>query len=98
MNAEGFDALLAFAAFDQPLKVLFAGDGVLSLTQSQNPAQQRHIAKLLQSFELYDIPAPFAVASDVKSRNLNELCIPATLCEPLQAIELIQAAKHIYSF
>ncbi len=98
MNGEGFDALLAFAAFDQPVKVLFAGDGVLSLTQSQNPVQQRHISKLLQSFDLYDIPVPFAMAADVKARNINHLCIPATLCEPSQAVALIQAAKHIYSF
>jgi tRNA 2-thiouridine synthesizing protein C len=51
------DAALAAAAFDQPIQVLFMGDGVLQLVPGQDSSAigLRNIARLLGSFPLYDI-------------------------------------------
>lgn len=51
------DAALAAAAFDQPVDLLFLGDGVLQLLPQQDPAGvgRKSIARLLASLPLYGI-------------------------------------------
>ena len=53
----GLDAALAAAAFDQPVQLLFLGDGVLQLLPEQDSTAIgcRNIAKLIASLPLYDI-------------------------------------------
>ena len=51
------DVALAAAAFEQPVKLLFMGDGVLQLLPEQDSRAigQKNIGRLLSSLPLYDI-------------------------------------------
>ena len=58
----GLDAALAYAAFDQPVSVLFAGAGVLQLAPEQAPAGigRKSLRRLIDSMPLYDLEAVYA--------------------------------------
>lgn len=100
ISLEGLDALYAFAAFEQPTKALFIGDGVLQLIKMQNPTHTRNIEKMLQALALYDIPTPSVCADSLKARGIdtNALAIASELLAPEAINTLMQNAKHCFSF
>lgn len=54
---ESLDAILTAAAFEQPLSLLFTGEGVYQLLQRQQPEgiQAKNLAATLPVLPLYDV-------------------------------------------
>jgi len=65
LSRAGIDTALAFAAFDQEISLLFAGDGVLQLLPDQDTglAGVRNLGRLLASLPLYDIEQVYVDAA-----------------------------------
>lgn len=78
---EALDVALATAAFDQPVSMLFLGDGVLQLLHPQDPAAigQKAHDKQLGTLSLYDVDALYVDAQALRERGLDaaELALPA---------------------
>jgi len=72
------DAALAMAAFEQPVKVLFLGDGVLQLFPSQDSQRigLKNIGRLLASFPLYGIEQVYADAQALRRYGMDPLTAP----------------------
>jgi len=77
---EAIDIALAAAAFDQPLSLLFAGDGVYQLKKEQNSeaiASKNH-GKVLTALPLYGIDTLYVEDSALRLRGLatEDLLLP----------------------
>lgn len=93
------DAALALAAFDQPVKLLFLGEGVLQLVPEQDTqgTGAKNVSKLLASLPLYDIET---VYSDMASAqrygvDLSEAPVPAEGLSTEQLRQMMDACDHI---
>lgn len=99
---ESLDALLASAAYDQDISVLFCDDGVFQLIKDQNAEaiEQKTLASTLPALELYDITQVFAQESALQQRGINtsDLVIPTTLLSNDQINDLKQQQHSILSF
>jgi tRNA 2-thiouridine synthesizing protein C len=96
------EVALAAAAFEQPVGLLFVGDGVLQLIPDQEPSGigVRNIAKLIQSLPLYDIETLYADEQALQRYGLDPQTLPQQLL-PLNtaAIQaLFSNYDHILSF
>ncbi len=71
------DVALACAAFEQKIRLLFMGEGVLQLTQEQQPREigARSIARQLASLPLYDIDQVFV---DQNAASFYRLDLPSS--------------------
>lgn len=69
---EGLDALLATAAFEQPLYAIFTGDGVYQLLDSAEPAQLGLPAlnKQLAALPLYGVDTCYVHRESAQARGL----------------------------
>lgn len=102
LSRTALDAALASAAFEQPLKVLFMGEGVLQLMPGQETTTRgvRNIGKLLASLPLYDIESVYVDEASLKRYGMD----PAASPVPAQVVgaELIRQmmvdADHILGF
>lgn len=81
---EALDVALTAATFDQPVAMLFMGDGVLQLVKSQQPAAiaQKALDKQLAALPLYDVETIYVEAEALQARGLT----PADLALPVQAL------------
>lgn len=95
---EGIDALLAAAAFDQPIALLFLGDGVYQLQPDQQPKGQKNHGKMLKALEMYDVDKVYADERSIQLRNLKSLCIDAQILGADEVQSLIASAKTVLSF
>lgn len=70
---EGLDALLAAAAFEQPLYAIFIGDGVYQLLDHCQPAQLGLPAlnKQLAALPLYGVEALYVHQGSAQARGLT---------------------------
>ncbi|HSB95104.1 MAG TPA: sulfurtransferase complex subunit TusC, partial [Spongiibacteraceae bacterium] len=70
---EALDVAMACAAFDQPVAMLFLGDGVLQLSAAQHGAAigQKSHDKQLSALPLYDIETLYADAQALQTRRLD---------------------------
>lgn len=79
-NAEMLDQILAAAAFDLAVDVLFLDDGVWHLQSGQSPekAGLRRFAPMLQTLELYDVREIAVEAESLEERALaaEKLVLP----------------------
>ncbi len=96
------DAALAAAAFEQPIQVLFLGDGVLQLLPDQDSSAigVRNIGRLLGSFPLYDIEHVY-----IDEEAANRLGVdPSRAPLPTRPVDaagiraLIDNSDHLLSF
>lgn len=73
------DTALAAAAFDQPVAMLFQGEGVLQLLPAQDStaAGVRNLGKVLDSLPLYDIDTLFVDAAAAADFGLERDALPA---------------------
>ena len=98
----GLDAALAYAAFDQPASVLFAGPGVLQLAPAQEPASigRKSLRRLIDSMPLYDLEAVHADSEALARFGLTASDLPAfvTVLEPAAQRELQDRHEHVLSF
>ncbi len=96
------DAALATATFEQPLKLLFLGDGVLQLLPGQDsaPVGARNIGKLLGSLPLYDIEQIYVErkAAEEYALDLNDSPVPAIALESEGIRQLMIKSDHILGF
>ncbi|MEH6568796.1 MAG: sulfurtransferase complex subunit TusC [Halioglobus sp.] len=102
LSRSALDVALATAAFDQPVNVLFMGDGVLQLlpTQDSTPIEKKNVAKILASLPLYDIETLFADAGALARYNINpaELTLPITTLDASGMRELLHNHDHVLGF
>jgi tRNA 2-thiouridine synthesizing protein C len=85
------DVALAAAAFDQQVKLLFLGDGVLQLLPDQDSRTlgMKNQARTLTSLPLYDIEQVYADAEAASSYRIDLQAAPVPAL-PLDTRELQQ--------
>ncbi|TDO98911.1 DsrE family protein [Marinomonas balearica] len=68
---EGLDLALVLGTFEQPVSLAFSGEGVSLLLESQSPEKEhgKHLYKLLDGLEFYDIDDVYALQSDIELYN-----------------------------
>ncbi|MFO7553309.1 MAG: sulfurtransferase complex subunit TusC [Haliea sp.] len=73
------DTALAAAAFDQPVALLFQGEGVLQLLPGQDSraAGVRNLRKVIDSLPLYDIETLYVDAAAAYALGLPRDVLPA---------------------
>lgn len=98
---EALDMVLATAAFDQKVQLLFLADGVFQLQHQQQAErlQQKNIEKTLQAFSLYDIDDIFYCQRSAQQRGLEDSALfsHAVAMDNDQCQQLIAAADKIIS-
>lgn len=68
---DAIDLAMAFAAFEQPVTLLFLGEGVFTLAGGQQPpAGIRHLGKLLGTLADYGVGQVFADVTALAERGL----------------------------
>ena len=74
----GLDFALAFAAFEQPVSVLFMGEGVLQLLPQQDTTElgARNLGKTLASPPLYGVETLFVDAASLDSYGITADSLP----------------------
>ena len=84
LGRAALDAALAMAAFDQPVDILFMGDGVLHLLPGQDSRAigVKNIGKLLASMPLYEVASVYVEAAAVEHYGLDLTLAPLP-CEKL---------------
>lgn len=96
------DAALTAAAFEQPVSLLFLGDGVLQLlpTQDSTVINTRNIAKLIASLPLYDIETLHVDASALIRYSIAAQDLPQNLklLDTADIHQLITEHDHVLSF
>lgn len=96
------DVALASAAFEQPVSLLFLGDGVLQLMPEQDSATLgvRNIGRLLASLPLYDIESVY-VDADAASRYGLDLAmapLPTRSLDSTGIQQLMASCDHLLGF
>jgi tRNA 2-thiouridine synthesizing protein C len=96
------DTALAAAAFDQPVALLFLGEGVLQLLPAQDsrPAGVRNLRKVLDSLPLYEIETVYVDAAAAATFGLEgEALPPQAECLDAAGIrELLVRHDHVLGF
>ncbi len=99
---EGIEAVLAASVFEQPLGVLFIGDGVWQLKKQQQAEQieRRNLAALLSSFPLYDIESVYVDESSLEGKHLhsNDLLLPVSTLSAAGMAELVANHDTVLTF
>ena len=95
----GLDLALAAAAFEQPLSVLFIGEGVLQLLPEQDTTKLgiRNMAKTLASMPLYGVETLYVDAHSLDTLGIAKTCLP-DYCEtlaPSAVRELLSNHDHV---
>lgn len=102
LSHEGIDALLASAAFEQPCKALFIGDGIYNLMKQQQASglAKRNLAQNLKALAMYEIEDVYASDEDVMQRQLSteDFCIPVKLITDSAIQQLFSEADVTHSF
>lgn len=90
------EALITLAAFGQPCRVLFIGDGVLQLTPGSNGNDGRSLESLLAPLPEFGIPVCYAQASAVKKHTLAEenLLVPVKLLADDEIADIMRHCRH----
>lgn len=83
---DALDTALTTAVFEQPVTMLFQGDGVFQLLSGQDPGgvQQKNLAATLTALPMYDIDRLYVCARALAERGIeaSDLVLPAV---PLDA-------------
>lgn len=97
---EGLDAALAFAAFDQPIKLLFLDDGVFQLCAGQKPETGKCQEKMLGALPIFGVDDIYVHAPSlhVRGLTLEDLSLPANPLDDSACGLLIAQARHTLSF
>lgn len=96
------DAALASAAFEQPVSLLFAGDGVLHLLPHQDSAAigKRNTGRLLASLPLYDIETVYADRAAIARYGVDLAAAPllTQAVDETGMRDLIDQCDHVLGF
>ncbi|GGA68832.1 sulfurtransferase TusC [Neiella marina] len=71
---ETLDAALAFAAYDQPVRLLFSGQGIRQLLPTANAQDSgaKNLGKLFNALPLFDIDTVYVAADGLDSMAINQ--------------------------
>ena len=96
------DVSLANAAFDQPVALLFMGDGVLQLLPAQDAAAlgRKNLARLLASLPLYGIEQVYvdAEAAERYQVDLEQSPLAAVPLDEAAMLALLRKHDHLLGF
>ncbi len=86
---EALDVALTAAVFEQPLAMLFIGDGVWQLLDQQDSAgiKQKNHSKVISAFPLYELTELYIDADAMQQRQLSHDHFVVAV-KPLAADEL----------
>ncbi len=95
----GLDLTLAAAAFEQPVNVLFIGEGVLQLMPGQDTTElgARNMAKTLASLSLYGVETLYVDAHSLDTFGVARDSLPeyCELLDPAAVRELLSEHHHV---
>lgn len=97
----GVDTVLAYAAFDQPVSVLFSGAGVLQLAPGADTlrAGRRDLRRIIDSMPLYDVEHVFADKAAITAYGLTSGLPPfVSLADADRIRSLHRSSDHVMSF
>ena len=96
------DTALAAAAFDQPVTLLFQGEGVLQLLPAQDSraAGVRKLRKVIESLPLYDIETVYVDAIAAAAFGIARDSLPASArwLDTAGVRELLASHDHVLGF
>jgi len=99
---EFLDMALMAAAFDQRVIMLFEGDGVYGLLNTQQPDSigMKNVAPVLSALSIYDINDVFVEkeSMDERSLGLDQLVIDVTISPRDELKQQMEAADQLFSF
>ena len=99
---EALDVALAAAAFEQPVALLFLGDGVTQLLSAQDSTAiaEKSLEKQLGALPLYDIDDIYVDASTLRERgfSMDNLSLPAQPLETDAVAALLQRHDIVLNF
>ncbi len=102
MARSSLDTVLAIAAFDQPVDILFLGEGVLQLICGQDgkAIDSKTIEKQIASLPLYDVETLYADEDALERFSLTAQDMPpqVSAVDKETIRELIAAHDHVLSF
>lgn len=101
-GAAGADVLMTAAVFEQPVRVVFCGDGVWQLLAGQDgdALKMKTLSRIFPAFELYDIRHIAVAASDLQERKLSstELVVDVALASDDDIRGWIANSKAVFVF
>ncbi|MDC1436042.1 sulfurtransferase complex subunit TusC [Gammaproteobacteria bacterium] len=96
------DVLLTAAAFEQPITLLFMGEGVQHLLSAQNStgSGMKNISKALPSLELYEVDQVFMEKDALANRKLEneKLVLQVESLSLNQIADAIEKADQVFNF
>ena len=100
--AAGADLLMTAAVFEQPVRIVFSGDGVWQLHAGQDgePLKMKTLSRIFPAFELYDIRHVHAAESALIERalTLDDLVPGVTALGDGDIQALVAASKTVFVF
>lgn len=98
----GIDAVMAYAAFDQKVQLIFIDDGCWLLAGGQNPSagQGKNLAKMLSLFEMYGIDQCYALDQDLQQRQLgpHNTVIDVKAVDQSTLNQLMHSSRQVLTF
>ncbi|KZY61310.1 hypothetical protein A3742_00800 [Oleiphilus sp. HI0071] len=97
-NQEALDLALAAASFDQEVKLVFEGDAIYQLVNSQEPGLvgRKNLSKMMKALPLYGIDLLYIFSgSDTSSQELPE---NATLLDDQSYQTLLAQSNSVIRF
>lgn len=99
---EALDTALATAAFDQPVALLFLGDGVMQLLNAHDGTAigEKSFEKQLSALPLYDINTIYVDARALQQRGFTtaDLSLPAQTVNDLEITALLKTHDVVLNF
>ncbi|MFN0003257.1 MAG: DsrE family protein [Pseudohongiellaceae bacterium] len=96
------EVAMTAAIFDQPVNLIFCGDGVTQLLKNQDASglNQKSLAQLFPALELYDVKNIYvdAVALQERELNLQDLLLPVTLVQAAAMRSMITESHTVFIF
>lgn len=99
---ESLDVALATAAFDQPVALLFLGDGVAQLLNAHDSTElvEKSFEKQLSALPMYDINTIYVDVDALRQRGLtpDDLSLPAQTVSDIEIADLLKQHDIVLSF
>lgn len=95
------DVAMAAAAFEQPITLLFSGDGVWQLVAHQQPpGGEKNHGKFVSALPLYGIESVYVDRQSLALRGLDvsALCVPVELIEADAVCTLMASCDQVFNF
>lgn len=100
--AAGADVLMTAAVFDQPVRLVFCGDGVWQLLAGQDGdgLKMKTLSRIFPALELYDIRHIVVAESALHERQLDaaDLVVEASPASDADIQGWIAASKAVFVF